>query len=187
MSGTGGTLSLLAALTPIMRRLLIASSLLLAACQQGAEGNADLASGAPAAAQPSAPDTPVSSDDPPRPAPPEPTGPSSDCPVVRSSNWHAHVNAMPGPDARPKLIVTGRVTVPTGGYKVSLRMGQVAESFPVQITVYLDAIPPSGPATQALRTHAVRGSWPSEQQVGAVTIRCGNRSLARISPVETAV
>lgn len=168
-----------------MRSLLLASTLLLAACQQTAEGN-DLANSTPAA-EPINPDKPVSSNDPPEPSQPEPAAPTSDCPITGSSDWHAHVNAMPGPDSRPTLIVTGKVTVPTGGYKVALRMGEVAESFPVQVSVYLDATPPSGPATQALSVHNFRGSFPSEQQVGSVTVRCGGRTLARISPVETAM
>lgn len=93
---------------------------------------------------------------------------------------------MPGPNDNPRLIVSGQVTVPTGGYRVSLRMGQVAESYPVQVTVYLDATRPTGMATQALVTHDVRGDWPSEERVGSVTVRCGSRALARIDNVGTA-
>lgn len=93
---------------------------------------------------------------------------------------------MPGPNDNPRLIVRGDVTVPTGGYRLVLRMGAVAESFPVQVTVRLDATPPERPATQALVTREVRGSFLSEERVGSVTVRCGTRVLARISPVETA-
>jgi hypothetical protein len=146
---------------------------------------------AAAACQPSAdlanaagPDKPVSSDDP-RPAPS--ANAKGNCPIVRSDDWHAHVDAMPGPNNNPQLIVTGRVTVPTGGYRLALRMGQVAESYPVQVTIYLDAVPPDGPATQALETHEVRGSWPSEQRVGSVTVRCGNEAIAQLSNIETAL
>lgn len=130
------------------------------------------------------PDRPVSSDDPPAAAPPD--LPSLACPVIRSSGWRAHVDAMPGLNTNPRLIVSGQVTVPTGGYRVLLRMGQVAESYPVQVTVYLDATPPAGMATQALVTHDVRGDWPSEERVGSVTVRCGSRPLARIDNVGTA-
>lgn len=130
------------------------------------------------------PDTPISSDDPPTKRPPPAS--SQDCPVIRSSGWQAHVDAMPGPNTNPRLIVSGRVTVPTGGYQVALRMGQVAESYPVQVTVYLDATPPTGMASQALVTHDVRGNWASEERVGSVTVRCGSRSLARIDNVATA-
>lgn len=93
---------------------------------------------------------------------------------------------MPGPNRRPQLIVSGSVTVPTGGYKLALRMGQIAESYPVQVTVFLDAIPPREAATQALETREVRGVWPSEERVGSVTVRCGDRVVARLSNVETA-
>ena len=93
---------------------------------------------------------------------------------------------MPGPNDNPRLIVSGNVTVPTGGYRLALRMGQVAESYPVQVTVYLDAVPPNGAATQALETREVRGSWRSEERVGSVTVRCGNRVLARLANIETA-
>lgn len=93
---------------------------------------------------------------------------------------------MPGPGRRPTLIVTGKATVPTGGYRFEWADFRVAESYPVQIFGELRAIPPAGGATQAIVTHDVRGEWPMNQPVGSVTISCGNRVLARISPVETA-
>ncbi len=179
-----------------MRAIVPICALILAACAGEREtGNraetmnaGAVADATPVASGPapsaSGPDAPVSSDVPPAASPPD--RPSPDCPVTDSSGWRAHVDAMPGPNGNPRLVVTGRVTVPTGGYRVSLRMGQVAESYPVQVTVYLDAVPPRGMATQALVTHDVRGSWPSEERVGSVTIRCGSRSLARIDNVETA-
>ena len=93
---------------------------------------------------------------------------------------------MPGPNARPTLIVTGKVTVPTGGYRFEWRDMRVMESYPVQVAVDLDPIPPAGPATQAVVTHDVRGQWPIDPPVGSLTVRCGDRVLARIAPVETA-
>ena len=171
-----------------MRHLLLAS-MLLAACQP--EQPANSAAGKPDEvianldSQIADADRPVSSDDPQPTTPPQPSEPTADCPIIGSSGWHAHVDAMPGPNDNPRLIVSGNVTVPTGGYKLSLRMGAVAESYPVQITVHLDAVPPSGPATQALETREVRGSWPSEERVGAVTVRCGSRTIARLSNIET--
>ena len=109
-----------------------------------------------------------------------------ECGIVRSSGWAAWVNAMPGPNARPTLIVTGKVTVPTGGYRFAWRDMRVMESYPVQVAVELNAIPPDGPATQALVTHDVRGQWPVDPPVGSLTVRCGDMVLARIAPVETA-
>jgi hypothetical protein len=106
------------------------------------------------------------------------------CPVA-GSDWHAWVNAMPGPEG-PKLIVTGQVTAPTGGYSFGWSDFRVAESYPVQVFVDLTAAPPAGPATQALVAQEVRGEWPLSPPVGSVTVLCGGNTLARIAPVETA-
>ena len=108
------------------------------------------------------------------------------CPVVGSSDWQAWVNAMPGPSAQPRLIATGKVTVPTGGYTYRWGAPRVMESYPVQVSVEFIAVPPTGPATQALQTLDVRGEWPMSPPVGSVTVRCGDMVLARISPVGTA-
>jgi hypothetical protein len=181
-----------------MRQILpIVAALAAIACQPSKSANtgtarpdaaADVAANETSSdAQATGPDAPVSSDDPAAPPATEPGTGSPDCPIVRSSDWHAHVDAMPGPNNNPRLIVSGKVTVPSGGYKLGLRMGRVAESYPVQVTVHLDAIPPKGPATQALETHEVRGSWPSEQRVGSVTVRCGSKSIAQLSNIETAL
>lgn len=107
------------------------------------------------------------------------------CPLVASSDWAAWVNAMPG-EGRPRLIVTGTATVPTGGFRYEWADPITAESHPVQTTVRLRPIAPGGMATQALVTQQVRGEWPSEKQVGSVRILCGAQQLALISPVETA-
>ena len=96
------------------------------------------------------------------------------------------MNAMPGPGARPTLIVTGKVTVPTGGYRFTWGDTRVMESYPIQVAAELQPIAPAGPATQALVTHDVRGEFPATPPVGSVTVRCGGSVLAAISPVETA-
>ena len=83
-------------------------------------------------------------------------------------------------------MVTGRITVPTGGYTPTLELGPIAESYPVQVTVDLRPNPPAGAATQVVTTQEVRGVWPMPQQVGSVTVRCGATILKRISPVVTA-
>ena len=124
-------------------------------------------------------------------APPAPYPPqdaplhAAACPVD-TSGWTAWVNAMPGPNARPTLIVTGKATVPTGGYSFAWRDVRVMESHPVQVAVDLVAIPPAGGAIQAVVTHDVRGEWPINPPVGSVRIGCGGRTLGVISPVETA-
>ena len=108
------------------------------------------------------------------------------CGITASSDWAAWVNAMPGPDAKPNLIVTGKVTVPTGGYQFEWSNMRVMESYPVQVAVELDAIPSGGAATQAVVMREVRGQWPIDQPVGSLTVHCGDMVLARIAPVETA-
>jgi hypothetical protein len=117
-----------------------------------------------------------------------PQGPSGavECGITGSSDWAAWINAMPGPNARPTLIVTGKVTVPTGGYRFAWGDMRVMESYPVQVALDLQAIPPAGPATQAVVTHDIRGEWPISPPIGSLTIRCGPTLLARIAPVETA-
>ena len=113
-----------------------------------------------------------------------PVGPLA-CPIIGSDSWGAWVRPAAA-GQRATLLVTGRVTVPTGGYRFEWRDMRVMESYPVQVAVELAAIPPAGPATQALVTHDVRGEWPIDPPVGALTVRCGDMVLVRISPVETA-
>jgi hypothetical protein len=163
------------------RSILAAALILLPACQPAAPNNS---SAPPQAVSPAAPDTPVSSDDP-APAQTPPT-PLPDCPILGASDWVAFINAMPGPGARPKLIVTGKVRVATGGYRANFTDMRLAESYPVQIFLDLEATPPSGPATQAIETIDVRGEWPMAPPIGSVAIRCGNQTLARIANVEIA-
>ena len=111
----------------------------------------------------------------------------SACHATGSSDWSAHVERIPDhhnrPILRPTLIVAGRVTVPSEGYSVSLDLGPVQMlDAPVQ-QVLLRTIPPSGPAAQALTIVDVRGAFPAMKRYGAVTIRCGDGTLAIIKPV----
>lgn len=108
------------------------------------------------------------------------------CGATGASDWTAWVNAMPGPGARPTLIATGKVTVPTGGNRFEWGDLRVMESYPVQIVAELRTIPSEGAATQATVTHDVRGEWPIDPPVGSFTLRCGDMVLAQVSPVETA-
>jgi hypothetical protein len=118
--------------------------------------------------------------------PPPTVPPPPPCPVVSSSGWKSWVNAMPGPGARPTLHVQGNVTLPGTDWTARfLSDSRVMESYPVQVTVELDATSNTmgGPGGQPVE---VRGSWPSEERVGSVTVMCRGTTLARISPVETA-
>lgn len=108
------------------------------------------------------------------------------CPIVESSEWQAWINAMPGPNATPTLIVTGKAVVPSGGYRIGWNQPVVMTSYPVQVVVELRPERAPGMHTQALATKEVRGEWPMRDPVGSVTITCGSKTLARISPVATA-
>lgn len=109
------------------------------------------------------------------------------CPIVRSGEWNAWVNMMPGPNQRPTLHVAGKVVVPTGGYQIAFDPQlQIRESHPAQAFATLRVNPPRGAATQAVMTHDVKWEWPLGQQVGALEIHCGARTLATFSPLQIA-
>ena len=117
----------------------------------------------------------------------QPTPP--ECLITSSRDWTAWINRMPGPGgARPMLVVTGKVVTPTGGFQVAFdpRM-QVRESYPAQAFVTLQVADPEGaPAAQAQVTHEVRWEWPLNGPVGSVIVRCGDKTLAEITRIQTA-
>lgn len=170
--------------------------LLLIACQLApttetvnAGENTPVAAGRPSPApkpnpQSPDPDTPVSSSDP---APPRrPFTSSADCQIVNHSGWAAHINAMPGPDARPTLIVTGVLGVKPAA-RTALRLDPaVMESYPPQYIVILDVSHPSEPTIDLLTRREIRGEWLVTPPVGAVHVRCGKRTIATISDIQTA-
>ena len=117
-----------------------------------------------------------------QPQPPE-------CPITASRDWTAWVNAMPGPGgSRPTLVVRGKVVTATGGYQVAferamqIRRGQPPQAF---VTLYV-APPEGGAASQAASTHEVRWEWPLNVPVGSVIVRCGDKTLAEITNIQTA-
>lgn len=114
---------------------------------------------------------------------PPPLTPVPICPSA-SRNWVAFINAMPGPGARPALIVTGEVEVPRGGLVPRLLVGPTDRRFPpgqrFRLTLEPEAGAPSG-------WREVRGEIrPSLPAYGEVIIGCEAEVVARISPVETA-
>ena len=109
------------------------------------------------------------------------------CPIAGSRDWTAHINAMPGPNAQAKLIVSGTVQAPTGGHSFAFEPYlQIRESYPAQAFATLVVTQPTGPATQAVTTHDLRWEWPVTQEIGSIEIRCGNQTLATISPLQRA-
>lgn len=138
-------------------------------------------SGQPYPGQPYPPTSPY----PPQPG--YPPAPGADCPIAGSRDWTAFVNRMPGPDARPQLVVSGIVRTPTAGYRLAFDPHLILrESHPAHAVAVLRAFPPTGAAPPAIETHEVRWQWPLTQQIGSVEIVCGSQTLARISPVREA-
>ena len=124
---------------------------------------------------------PMPGQDPYQPAPPE-------CPISASRDWTAWINRMPGPNSRPMLVVSGKVVTATGGFQVAFdRYMQIRESHPAQAFVTLSVADPEGaPVTQAQVTRPVRWEWPLNQPVGSVVVRCGDKTLAEITSIQTA-
>ena len=99
----------------------------------------------------------------------------------------ARVDMTSGPGVAPTLIVTGKLITRTGGYQVTFdRSLQVRKTYPAQAFATVIVYPPTGDAGQAQVTHELRGEWPLRQPIGTVEIRCGNDTLASITPVATA-
>lgn len=112
--------------------------------------------------------------------------PSADCQMHGAGDWSAHIDAMPGPGARPRLIVTGAVATKPAA-RLELRLDPtVLESYPPQRIVELIVRLPSEPTNDSLVRGEVRGEWPVEPPLGAVHIRCGGRSVASIGEVVVA-
>ena len=114
-----------------------------------------------------------------------PQGPQLTCPITVSREWRAWVNMMPGP-ATPTLNVSGKVNTPTGGYQVSFDPSlQIRRGYPAKAFATLRIFPPPAGATRAVVVHEIRGQWPLGQRIDSVEIRCGEETLANITPVGT--
>jgi hypothetical protein len=119
-------------------------------------------------------------------APPRAFGPSADCQIHGRGEWSAHIDAMPGPNGGPRLIVSGTIgTKPAA--RAELRLDPaVLESNPPQRIVNLVVRLPTEPTIDSLTRREVRGEWPVTPPIGAVHVRCGGRSVASITDIVVA-
>ena len=109
------------------------------------------------------------------------------CPIATSSNWQAHVNAMPGPNSGPRLIVTGKIITASPGYRLEFDGKlQIRRGYPAQAFATLVVTPPAVGVPQALYSQEIRWEWPMREPIGSVEIRCGSETLATISPIQSA-
>ena len=108
------------------------------------------------------------------------------CPHV-SRDWQAWISAMPGPDAKRTLHITGSVDMPTPGYSVKLVGGPADRMQPPGLRFQLEATPPDGMVTQVITPTEVNYSEPTPYpQIREIMISCGERPLATITEVPVA-
>lgn len=158
-----------------------ASSLALAACQYMPWSKAD----APAAAPPETA-LPVEVTTEVNPMTPEPETPPQVevCDVLDSRDWAAWVNKMPGPDMAPKIHVTGKVDVRSGGYTFAWEEGPLDRSATPGLRLKLVPKAPDGMATMAITTEEVKYEAPAlATGYGSVVVLCGGRALTVITEI----
>ncbi|MFN3387824.1 MAG: hypothetical protein ACK40O_02765 [Allosphingosinicella sp.] len=111
----------------------------------------------------------------------------SPCHAIASGAWRAEIEsyltAHGKPLTRYNLVVSGEVTVPTGGFRVWLEEGPVQEIEPRTLQILVRTDPPAEAATQAVVTHQVRGAFPARKRIDQISLRCGDGTLALV-PVE---
>lgn len=110
----------------------------------------------------------------------------STCKAVATANWKARIERGPmnGVLGRPRLLVVeGDVTLPTGGYVVSLDKGAVQRIEPFYLQVHLRTEAQGDSATQAVTTQRVVGRMPVGRKVTGVQIRCGDAVIAEIPEI----
>lgn len=118
----------------------------------------------------------------------EGSGPNkpTDCPMMSSSDWAANLSSPVAPETKRVLTVTGKVTVNTGGYKVSLAPGATMEMQPPIQQMILTVTPPAPDkiVTQSVMTLPVKGlvqnAYPA---YSAVTITCEKGQVATIKTI----
>jgi hypothetical protein len=110
--------------------------------------------------------------------------PTDDCPVIESGNWIAKLIPASHDGASPILRVRGDLTMPTPGYKVSLKIGKADRSAVPTVFVMLSTIPPDGMVAQVLdsQTVSMTADAPASS-LRSVMVICGNTRLFEISDV----
>ena len=113
----------------------------------------------------------------------------SPCHAAGSGGWTAAIQSYQTDHGKPltryNLVVSGEVTVPSGGYRVWLEEGPLQEIEPRTRQVLVRTDPPDEGATMAIVTHRVRAAFPGDRRIGQVAIRCGDGILA-VVPVAPA-
>lgn len=138
------------------------------------------------------PDQPVSSDDKmgspfgkTDPAPAAPAIPASkECPIISSEGWGAWIEKKGEEDI---LTVSGKVTLPSAGYRTSLVFGETREMNPPGQTIKLIVRAPTGAGAQVVTEKEVVEQFNGLPAYSDVTISCGGRTIGRVDKVVTAL
>jgi hypothetical protein len=110
----------------------------------------------------------------------------SSCKAIATANWKARMergvrNGLLG--APRILVVEGDVTLPTGGYALSLDKGALQRNDPYYLQVHLRTNGQSDSATQAVTTQHVVGRMTVGERFEGVHIRCGDALIAEIPQI----
>lgn len=118
--------------------------------------------------------------------------PPSACPVLASSDWRAIVRPDPAGGDRLQLVVEGRITLPTPGWRVAIEAGSADRSAnPIQQVVVTAAPPdPAISVLQVLTDYDLRLEAPAlgiarpgASPLRGVRISCAGVELADIGEV----
>ena len=106
----------------------------------------------------------------------------SHCDAAASGAWTAQIQSYrtTEPVARTgrSLVVSGAVTVPSGGYRVWLEEGPLLDIEPRTQQILVRTDPPDEGATMAIVPHRLTGAFRARKKVGEVVIRCGDGIIA---------
>ena len=108
----------------------------------------------------------------------------STCKAISTRDWTAVVELQKNPNVfesdASTVLVTGTVTVPTGGYELAIEGGPLVQLKPPVQQVILRTTAPDGLATQAIVEEQVSGRVPFDRRAKSVAIRCGDATIASV-------
>lgn len=112
-------------------------------------------------------------------------GAAQECPVIRSDNWSAWIDAMPpGPS---RLHIRGDAVLPTPGYTASWRVGAADRMMPPGQHMHLSFEAPDGVVIQVITTENIayegEATYPEYR---VIYVHCGGAQLAEITEIPTA-
>ncbi|WOI52546.1 hypothetical protein [Parvularcula sp. LCG005] len=109
---------------------------------------------------------------------------ASSCPIMKSRDWQAWVDAVPGAEAQRTLRISGQVDLPTPGYSWSFKEGVADRSATPRQTLMLELTPPDGMVTQVVTTEQIDYSGPAlAPSYRAIVITCQGETIAEVTDV----